>query len=164
MLLISSQHCESCIVNAVFQSFYKRLWVTAGGAERVQWKLLGEFCFPPLIAALALVTVGCVPLHGCFLTIKGLTWQDIVAASSAGRGMGLFDWVEKREGKEGVGCEWGFALLSPSLSVFPSPPWRTQRALLARQARCSVVVSCWISFHLMSSPLTPFPGFTFSCN
>lgn len=106
------------------------------------------------------LTIGYVPLHGCFLTIKRLTLQDVVTASSAGLRMGPSNRVEKGKGEKCVGYENGSLLPSPSLSEGLSIflPSLKHSSLLAKQMRCSLMFS-----HQFSSLLLPFPGFMFNC-
>lgn len=110
LLLISWQPPSSC--NGYFYSRRDCGWWRWGLGGLVR-NLETVSCSP----LTCILTVGFAHLHGYFLTIKTLTWQDVVAASSAGPGTGSSDWVETGMEKTGVCCENGLICAFSSLKL-----------------------------------------------
>lgn len=63
------------------------------------------------------LTIGCVPLHGCFSNNKKTDLTICCNCFIFRPRMGPSDWVEKKgKGEKGAGYEYGSVLPTPSLS------------------------------------------------
>lgn len=144
------------VVNAAFLSLFKRFCgFQREGHEVTVRKSWSVFCFTLVCCSYAL-TVGYVPLHGCFLTIKGLTWQDDVTAYVQAQWWALLTGCTEGKGRKRSVCHH---LWVEDLSIFPTAPEQSGVCLLDR-LDFSLMFSC--SFSSLAFSLLLFPGFMFN--
>ena len=149
-MLSSLLHCKvgTVNINTAFLRFSRGVGDEGRDLRDYNEEIWESFLFSTRMLLFDLCTdCGICCLHECFLTIKGLTWQDVVTASSAGPRMGPSDWVEKKT-RERKGCGIWIGQCCHSLpwveEHFPYLP-RAESGLLAGQLWFSLMFSCWFS-------------------